>query len=72
MRARRTRELGEKAFDQVRRHRCDRHGKKRTATTVLPAAATTAFGARLEPLTYVGLEADTVHVVVKGLAQAAA
>src|SRR4029077_21077790 len=38
----------------------------------MPAAATPAFPSRLEPLTHVGIEADTVHVVVKSLAQAAA
>ncbi len=38
----------------------------------MPVAATTAFRARFEPLTHVGIEADTVHVVVKSLAQAAA
>src|SRR5437879_12047529 len=37
----------------------------------MPAAATTACRARLEPLTHVGIEADTVHVVVKSLAQPA-
>src|SRR5213076_1310148 len=68
-----TRELSaEKAFDQVRRHGCGRHGKKRTAAIVMPGAAPTALRARLEPLTHVGIEAEAEHVVVKSLAQAAA
>ena len=72
LRAIKTGELGEKAFDQVRWHGGDRYGKKRTAATVLSTAATSAFRARLEPLTHVGIEANAVHVVVKSPAQATA
>jgi len=46
--------------------------KSEPRATVMPAAATTARRARLEPLTHVGIEADTVHVVCKGPCAAAA
>src|SRR4029077_189584 len=49
-------ESAEEAVDQVRRHGCDRHRDKRRTGALMPAAATTASRARLEPLAHVGIK----------------
>src|ERR1700755_2521320 len=58
------------AFDQIPRHGGARH--RCNAAAALAAAMRPALVGRLEPHPHVFLEADAVHVVIEGLAQARA
>src|SRR5580765_5841264 len=66
-----TRESAEEVLDQIGWYRCRRNGGGRR-TTARPAGPSQAFPGWIKPLANVGVEADAVHVVVEGLAQAGA